>query len=181
MSHHCFLLHISRMKADRNIISSVPGPLDMSWPWAMSISQTLGGLSEQISPLRAGHCLKMSKDLLLLGSWKYLVKLLAHSQSQLDKAHNYRVGFPAKTNHSICSLSFFNAPFYTRLFSKNVRCTILLLCWKKNVVWCRLLCKHNFVHFWVNAIHSVPSYKKHLYKKRLVDILWNKKRGLVNI
>ena len=33
----------------------------------------------------------------------------------VDKAHNYRVGFPAKTNHSICSLSFFNAPFYTRL------------------------------------------------------------------
>ena len=58
MSHHCFLLHISRMKADRNIISSVPGPLDMSSPWAMSISQTLGGLSEQISPLIAGFCLK---------------------------------------------------------------------------------------------------------------------------
>ena len=32
MNHHCFLLHISRMKADRNIISSVPGPLDMSLP-----------------------------------------------------------------------------------------------------------------------------------------------------
>ena len=53
----CFLLHISRMKADRNIISSVPGPLDMSSPWAMSISQTLGGLSEQISPVRTGQCL----------------------------------------------------------------------------------------------------------------------------
>ena len=61
MSHHCFLLHISRMKADRNIISSVPGPLDMSSPWAMSISQTLGGLSEQISPVRTGQCLKTSK------------------------------------------------------------------------------------------------------------------------
>ena len=67
MSHHCFLLHISRMKADRNIISSVPGPLDMSSPWAMSISQTLGGLSEQISPLRAGHCLKLQRIFL---NWK---------------------------------------------------------------------------------------------------------------
>ena len=51
------------MKADRNIISSVPGPLDMSSPWAMSISQTLGGLSEQISPLIAGFCLKTNQGL----------------------------------------------------------------------------------------------------------------------
>ena len=71
MSHHCFLLHISRMKADRNIISSVPGPLDMSSPWAMSISQTLGGLSEQISPLIAGFCLKT----MLFGAWQLAVVL----------------------------------------------------------------------------------------------------------
>ena len=32
MSHHWFLLHISGMKADKNIISSVPGPLGMSPP-----------------------------------------------------------------------------------------------------------------------------------------------------
>ena len=45
----------------------------------------------------------------------------------VDKAHNYRVGFPAKTNHSICSLSFFNAPFYTnssRLEKKCVMCSL---------------------------------------------------------
>ena len=71
MSHHCFLLHISRMKADRNIISSVPGPLDMSSPWAMSISQTLGGLSEQISPLIAGFCLNLLKNSSLHGLIPY--------------------------------------------------------------------------------------------------------------
>ena len=49
MSHHCFLLHISLMKADRNINSSVPGPLDMSWPWAMSISKTFGQSPQQTS------------------------------------------------------------------------------------------------------------------------------------
>ena len=54
MSHHCFLLHISGMKADINIIFSVPGPLDMSQsgPRGKKIN------SEQISPLIKSHYLK---------------------------------------------------------------------------------------------------------------------------
>ena len=32
-----------------------------------------------------------------------------------------------------------------------------------------------------SLLHSVPSYKKHLYKKRIVEFSKNKKRQLVNI
>ena len=47
MSHHWFLLHISGMKADKNIISSVPGPLGMSPPGPTRKKK----FSEQISPV----------------------------------------------------------------------------------------------------------------------------------
>ncbi len=100
MSHHCFLLHISRMKADRNIISSVPGPLDMSSPWAMSISQTLGGLSEQISPLIAGFCLKWS-IFDILHQWRWLRVILDSSSlaEEVDMPHS--IGLVSKFGRRI--------------------------------------------------------------------------------
>ena len=34
--------------------------------------------------------------------------------------------------------------------------------------------------YWEVEIHAIPAYKKQSYKKRLVDILWCKKRRLVD-
>ena len=42
MTHLWFFPYISGTKADRNIISSLPGPLYMSWPLSMSIFKNLG-------------------------------------------------------------------------------------------------------------------------------------------
>ena len=55
MSHHWFLLHIFGMKADKNIISSVPGPLGMSPPGPTR--KKIG--SEEILPMIRSLYLKL--------------------------------------------------------------------------------------------------------------------------